>query len=169
MSSIFLIGMMGSGKTTLGKQLAKCMNYTFVDLDTYIERREGKTIAALFEEGQDQFRMRERQALEAVAVEYDRAVISTGGGAPCFFDNIDFINKCGTSVFLDLPVEEIVKRLSNSNLTLRPLVAGKTKEELNDFINKTLQARRQFYEKAQYTLLGKDQTTEALLSLLNLA
>ncbi|MFD2246476.1 shikimate kinase [Pontibacter ruber] len=165
---IFLVGMMGSGKTTLGRQLATQLGYTFVDLDEYIERREGKSIAQLFEqEGQEQFRLKERQALEAVVQEYDQAVIATGGGAPCFLDNMQFINRSGKSFFLDVPVEELVNRLLNSDLSVRPLLAGKSTEELNHFMTKTLSERLWFYRQAHYTLSGNIQTSEALLTLIN--
>lgn len=161
--------MMGSGKSTLGRQLARRLGHTFVDLDDYIEERESKTIAQLFEqEGQERFREKERAALEAVVREYDKAVIATGGGAPCFFDNMRFINRHGASVFLDVPEEEIANRLTASNLSSRPLLAGKSAAELKAFIAKTLSARRQFYEQAQYTLSGKNQTIAALLTLVNL-
>ncbi len=166
---LFLVGMMGSGKSTLGRQLARRLGYAFVDLDDYIEEREGSTIAQLFEqEGQDRFREKEREALEAVVLHYGKAVIATGGGAPCFFDNMCFINRHGESVFLDVPVEEIVNRLAASDLALRPLLAGKTEAELKAFVDTALNTRRQFYEQAQYTLSGKNQTITALLTLLHL-
>ncbi|MFD3001313.1 shikimate kinase [Pontibacter toksunensis] len=165
---IFLIGMMGSGKTTLGRQLAERLSYTFVDLDEYLEKREGRTIAQLFEqEGQDRFRELEREALEAVVQEYEHAVISTGGGAPCFFDNMDYINRHGKSCFLDVPVEEITKRLMASDLQVRPLLAGKTEAEINSFLVKTLGLRKQFYKQASIILQGPAIGVEELQILLN--
>lgn len=165
---IFLVGMMGSGKTTLGRQLAAELHYPFVDLDEYLEQREGRSIAQLFEqEGQERFREMEREALEAVVQEYDRAVISTGGGAPCFFDNIGFMNRHGKTFFLDVPVEEISRRLLASDLQLRPLLAGKTEEEVKSFLLKTLSHRRQFYERAGTTLQGGDISAALLQQLLN--
>ena len=166
---IFLIGMMGSGKTTLGRQLAGQLGYTFVDLDAYIEQREGRSIADLFErEGQEQFRRKERQALEALVQEHGQAVIATGGGAPCYFDNIRLINQSGQSIFLDVPVEELASRLLDSDLSVRPLLAGKTTGELKNFIARTLNERRSFYEQATYTLSDKKQTIEGLLTLVNI-
>jgi shikimate kinase len=166
---IFLVGMMGSGKTTVGRQLAVQLGYTFVDLDEYIAQREGKSIAALFEqEGQEQFRLKERQALEAVVQEYGKAVIATGGGAPCFFDNMQLINESGKSFFLDVPAEELLQRLLASDLSLRPLLAGKSAEELKNFITKTLRERLCFYEQANYTLSEKNQTIDRLLTLINI-
>lgn len=165
---IFLIGMMGSGKTTLGRQLADRLSYAFVDLDEYLEKREGRSIAALFEqEGQERFRELEREALEAVVREYDQAVISTGGGAPCFFDNIGFINRHGISCFLDVPVEEISRRLLASDLLVRPLLAGKTEEEVKTFLVKILSLRKQFYDQASIQLRGPAIAVEQLQNLLN--
>jgi shikimate kinase len=163
---IFLIGMMGAGKTTLGRQLAERLGYAFVDLDDYIEQREGKSIPQLFETGgQEHFRQKERQALEAVVQEFQQAVIATGGGTPCFFNNMAFINQHGTSVFLDVPTEELVQRLLLSDLSQRPLLAQKNDMELKDFIVKTLAIRIGFYKQAEYTLSGKRYNIEGLESL----
>ncbi len=166
---IFLIGMMGVGKTTLGKQLAQRLGYTFIDLDNYIEQRAGRTIPQLFEqEGQLKFRELERQALEAVVQEHKQAVIATGGGAPCFFDNMAFINQHGTSIFLDLPTDELLQRLQATDLSQRPLLAGKTLEDLHTYVINILQERRMFYKQASYTLSEKNLTLDTLLTLLNI-
>ena len=163
-----MIGMMGSGKTTLGRQLAAQLQCAFVDLDDYLEQRSGRSIASIFEqEGQERFREMEREALEAVVQEYGQAVISTGGGAPCFFDNIGFMNRNGRTFFLDVPVEEISRRLLASDLQVRPLLAGKSENEVKSFLLKTLSHRRQFYERAGTTLQGGDISAALLQQLLN--
>lgn len=163
---IFLIGMMGAGKTTLGRELAGQLGYTFVDLDDYLEKREGKSIAQLFEAvGQEGFRLKERQALEAVVQDFEQAVIATGGGTPCFFDNMNFINQHGTSIFLDVPAETITQRLLLTDLSQRPLLAQKSEAELKDFIVKTLAERIVYYQRARYTLTGKRYNIERLESL----
>lgn len=163
---IFLIGMMAAGKTTLGRQLATRLGYTFVDLDEYIERREGKSIPELFAQGgQAYFRQQEQQALKALVQEHAQVVVATGGGTPCFFDNMAFINQHGTSVFLDVPAEELVQRLRASDLALRPLLAQKNAEELKDFIVRTLAERRGFYTQAHHTLTGKRYNIDELESL----
>ncbi|MCJ8167196.1 AAA family ATPase [Pontibacter sp. E15-1] len=165
---IFLVGMMGSGKTTLGRQLAAQLQHPFVDLDTFLEQREGRTIAQLFaQEGQERFRALERQALEAVVREHAQAVVSTGGGAPCFFDNMEYMSRHGKTFFLDVPVAEICKRLSASDLQVRPLLAGKTEEEVMLFLVETLNHRRQFYQRADATVQGAGITSAQLEQLLN--
>lgn len=166
---IFLIGMMGSGKTTLGRQLAESLQFSFVDLDEFIQEREKTTIAQLFEqEGPEKFRELEREALEAVINEYVDAVIATGGGTPCFFDNMSYMNRYGKSVFLDVPAEEIFKRLSLTDLTARPLLAGKSETELKDFITTTLEQRLSFYKQATFTLGMHGHKIKDLQTLLNI-
>lgn len=165
---IFLLGMMGSGKTTLGRQLAQQLGYTFVDLDEYIEQREQQTIAAIFgEQGEEAFRQKERAALEALVQEYTQAVVATGGGAPCFFDNISYMNQHGATIFLAVPTTEISRRLLATNLNLRPLLANKSEAEINLFLAKTLAYRNQFYEQAKYKLEGNAITVAHLAELLN--
>ncbi|WP_439881097.1 shikimate kinase [Pontibacter sp. MBLB2868] len=165
---VFLIGMMGSGKTTLGRQLAKLLQYTFVDLDEYIEQQENKTIPQIFqEEGQQRFRQLERQALERLVAAQDRVVVATGGGAPCFFDNISFLNRHGENIFLDVPLDEIAKRLQLADLEQRPLLAGKSMVEVKLFLAKTLEERKRFYEQANYVISGTHITPVQLQYLLN--
>ncbi len=165
---IYLIGMMGSGKTTLGRQLATRLGYSFVDLDVFIAQREGSSVPQLFaQQGQDGFRVLERAALEAVVAQHRQAVIATGGGAACFLNNIGFMNQSGSSLFLDVPEAELLKRLQRSDLQERPLLAGKSKEELAQFITKTLAERRRFYEQATLKVSQPPFTVDALLALLN--
>jgi len=149
MTRIFLIGYMGAGKTTLGKAFAREMNLSFVDQDWYIEERFHKTVQEIFaERGEQGFRELERQMLHEIA-EFEDVVISTGGGAPCFFDNMDFMNQKGETVFLNVAPEVLFSRLKLASQN-RPILRGKTNEELKAFIAKALEKRAPFYSKAKY-------------------
>ena len=111
MKRVFLVGYMGAGKTTVGKELAKLAGLSFIDLDYYIEGRYHKAVSQIFaERGEEAFREIERNMLHEVA-EFEDVLISTGGGAPCFFDNMEFMNASGTTVYLKVSVEELAKRL----------------------------------------------------------
>jgi shikimate kinase len=149
MTRIFLIGYMGAGKTTLGKAFAREMNLSFVDQDWYIEERFHKTVQEIFaERGEQGFRELERQMLHEIA-EFEDVVISTGGGAPCFYDNMDFMNEKGDTVFLNVTPEVLFSRLKMASQN-RPVLRGKSNEELKAFIAKTLEKRAPFYSKAKY-------------------
>ncbi len=148
MKRFFLLGYMGSGKTTVGKRLAKSLSLDFIDLDAYIQAKYRRTIPQLFEEkGEEGFRQAERQALQEVA-EFEDVVISTGGGAPCFFDNMELMNKAGTTIYLQAEPQELADRLSASK-TVRPLIAGKSREELVPFIREHLACRERYYLMAR--------------------
>ena len=133
MTRIFLIGYMGAGKTTLGRALAKELNIQFIDLDSYIEERLCKSVSQIFaEKGEAGFRDIERRMLHE-AGEFENVIISTGGGTPCFFDNIEYMNGQGTTVFLDVPIDRLFIRLSIARKK-RPLIMNKSDEELRSFI-----------------------------------
>lgn len=147
MKRIFLIGYMGSGKTTLGKTLAQSINTPFLDLDSYIENRQHKTIREIFEEsGEEKFRSIEKILLHE-AGDFENIIIATGGGTPCFFDNIDYMNARGTCIYLQASVDELCQRLDSCRDT-RPLLRDKSKEELHDFIEKNLSSRKSYYQQA---------------------
>lgn len=142
---------MGAGKTTLGKVLAQKMGLTFYDLDEYIEDRFHRTIPQIFaESGESGFRDLERRMLHEVA-EFEDVIISCGGGTPCFFDNMDYMNTCGETVFLNASPEALKVHLLMGK-TQRPLIQGKSPEELLDFIKDSLQKRLPYYKKAKHTL-----------------
>ncbi len=148
MQRIFLIGYMGSGKTTIGKILSKVLDLQFVDLDLFIENRHRKTVGQLFvEKGESEFRKIERQALEEVAG-FEDIIISTGGGAPCFFDNMNLMNQLGTTIYLKVSESELVNRLKHMKHN-RPLIKDKNDEELKRFISENLQKRESFYSQAK--------------------
>ena len=150
MTRILLIGFMAAGKTTLGKALARDLGLQFIDLDHYIENRYHCTISQLFgERGEEGFRQIERAMLHEVA-EFEDIIIATGGGTPCFFDNMEYMNAQGTTVFLEASVSVIYTRLTIAR-TQRPLVAGKTAEELRQYITDMLDRRNPYYTRATYT------------------
>lgn len=140
---------MGAGKTTLGKVLAKELGVQFYDLDWYIEQRMRKTISELFSQyGEDGFRKIECNLLHEVA-EFEDVVISCGGGTPCFFDNMDYMNSQGDTVYLKASTDVLLGHLKMGK-TVRPLLKGKTPEEMRQFIEEQLMAREKYYLKAKY-------------------
>ena len=151
MTRIILIGYMGAGKTTIGKALSKELGITFYDLDWYIESRMRKTVSEIFaERGEEGFRQIEYNMLHEVA-EFEDVIISCGGGTPCFFDNMDYLNQQGQVVYLKAEPEVLYKHLQMAKVE-RPLLKGKSKEELLTFIKEQLEKREPFYTKAHYTL-----------------
>ena len=158
MTRIFLIGYMGAGKTTLGKAFSRELGLTFIDLDWYIEERFHKTVQQLFSErGEQGFRELEQKMLHEVA-EFEDVVISAGGGTPCFFDNMDYMNACGDTVFLQVEPEVLFHRLKVAKQQ-RPLLANKSDEELMNFICEALQKRHPFYSQAKF-LFRADELEE---------
>lgn len=152
---IFLIGFMGSGKTTLGRKLANNFGYDFVDMDHLISQTSGMTIPGIFSEhGEELFRKWETDVLHEI-IKKEQLVIATGGGAPCHHNNLDVMNANGLTVYLQLPPEAIRDRLVNSK-TERPLVKGKSGEELLQFIKELLQTREKFYLKSKMVVNGMD-------------
>ena len=151
MTRIILIGYMGAGKTTIGKALSKELGITFYDLDWYIESRMRKTVSEIFaERGEEGFRKIEYNMLHEVA-EFEDVIISCGGGTPCFFDNMDYLNQQGQVVYLKAEPEVLYKHLQMGKVE-RPLLKGKSKEDLLTFIKEQLEKREPFYTKARYTL-----------------
>lgn len=175
MLRIFLIGYMGAGKTTLGKAVARRMNLSFIDLDWYIEERFRKTVGELFRErGESGFRELERKMLHEVA-DFEDVIISTGGGTPCFFDNMEFMNRQGSTVFLEAHPDVLFRRLKVAKHQ-RPILQGKKDDELKAFIVQALEKRMAYYSLAHYRLNADEledirqieHTVDRLLSLLGL-
>lgn len=166
MTRLILIGFMGSGKTTLGRALAKELGLTFIDLDNYIELRRCKSINRIFEEsGEDGFRTIERNLLHEVC-EFENVVISAGGGTPCFFDNIDYMNAQGTTIYLQVSNERLLERLRIAK-SRRPLLKDKNDEGIKAFIEEQLARREKYYLQADYTfasdrLEDKEQIAESV-------
>ena len=151
MRRIILIGYMGSGKTTVGKALSKDTGMMFYDLDWYIESRMRKTVSQIFaERGEEGFRQIEYNMLHEVA-EFEDVIISCGGGTPCFFDNMDYLNQQGDVVYLKATPETLYKHLLMAKVE-RPLLKDKTPEELIAYITEHLKEREPFYGKARHIL-----------------
>ena len=160
MNRIFLVGYMGAGKTTIGKVLSKLIGLTFIDLDYYIEGRFRKTVAQLFaERGEEGFRSIERNMLHEVA-EFEDVLVSTGGGTPCFFDNMEFMNQQGTTIYLQVSVDELASRLEVCKHT-RPVLKNRTGDELKAFVAESLSGRLPFYQKASIVFDANELMTEA--------
>ena len=151
MKRTILVGYMGSGKTTVGKALSKETGLMFYDLDWYIENRMRKSVSQIFaEKGEDGFRKIEYNMLHEVA-EFEDVIISCGGGTPCFFDNMDYLNQQGDVVYLKATPETLYKHLLMAKVE-RPLLKDKSPEELIAYITEHLKERAPFYEQARYTL-----------------
>ena len=167
MKRIFLIGFMGAGKTSVGVCLSKNMGLTFVDLDHYIESRYLKSVQQLFiEKGEAGFREIEQKMLREVAT-FEDVIISTGGGTPCFFDNMEYMKAHGTTVYLKVSVPELTNRLELCKGT-RPLLKDKNKEELMNYIRETLLKRKNNYEQADVVFEAEAMETDTdVLSIAN--
>lgn len=160
MKRIFLIGYMGAGKTTVGKDLSKLANLSFIDLDYYIEARYHKSVSQIFaEKGETEFREIERKVLHEVA-EFEDVIISTGGGAPCFFDNMKFMNVQGTTIYLRASAEELANRLELCKHT-RPVLKGRSGDELRLFVAESLERREPFYNQASIVFDAEKMLTDS--------
>ena len=163
MVRIFLIGYMGTGKTTAGRELAKVLNLTFYDLDHYIEARFQKTISQIFEqEGEDKFREIESSMLKEVG-EFENVVIATGGGTPCFFDNMEYMNQQGETVYLKASAQALTRRLISCKANKRPLIKDKSESELLTFVQENLDKRESYYDQAKITFETENLIDKSLV------
>ena len=163
---VFLIGFMASGKSTVGKKLANKIALPFIDLDDYIEEKYNTTIRELMNDsGQAVFREIERDSLNSVIKENKSVIISTGGGTPCYFDNMERMKLSGNTIYIELDIPTIVDRLMHSKKE-RPLVLGKTKEELIVYAKDLLEKRDAFYKQAKYIVNGRSLKLKDLVSLI---
>jgi shikimate kinase len=148
---IYLVGYMAVGKTTIGKQLAKALGYTFLDLDQWIEKEEENTVAHIFKEkGEPYFREIEKRVLH-LTKDLQKIVIATGGGTPCFFDNMDFILENGYAIWIKDTVENIAERVLIEK-EKRPLLAHLSKKKLQNHIKQQLIDREVYYKRASIML-----------------
>lgn len=148
----YLVGMMGSGKTHLGKQLAERLKVPFLDLDQCIEADEERSISDIFEkEGEGHFREIEAQRLRVIADDYEAVVVATGGGTPCFHDNMVWMKQTGHTIYLKAAPELLVERLLQSGEG-RPLIAGLNRHQLAEKISALTEKREPFYLQAHETV-----------------
>jgi shikimate kinase len=150
---VFLVGFMGCGKTTLGRRLATNFNWGFIDLDEYIEFKEGMSVYDIFKKrGEDYFREVESKALKEFE-QLSNVIVSCGGGTACFNDNMKLINSMGTSVYMKLSTEDLAMRLAMDRKD-RPLVAELSDNDLYTYVSLELPQREEFYYRADIILNG---------------
>jgi shikimate kinase len=160
---IFLIGFMGSGKTHWGRLLSAKLQLPFLDLDSVIVHREGKSVSDIFsEQGEEYFRYLEKEVLEEMVDGQDNFILSCGGGTPCFFNNIDFMKRNGKVIWLNTSVEALKERLLRERRS-RPLIREITDEELQRYIIRKLSERRMYYERAHAVVNEENVTLEQLI------
>ncbi|TFH38284.1 MAG: shikimate kinase [Bacteroidia bacterium] len=159
---IYLLGFMGSGKSTAGRKLAGALGYEFFDLDHLIERERGVSIGEIFrDEGEPSFRITEAAILRKTGAKQN-TVIACGGGTPCFHDNMGYMNSQGLTVYLEMTPGQLMGRLSAS-VGNRPLISSLAGDDLLNYITGTLEEREQFYRKASLTVRGLSLDIQALV------
>src|SRR6185436_1279449 len=160
---IFFIGFMGSGKTHWGKQVSEKLHLPFFDLDEQIISHEGTSIKEIFSaNGEEYFRLLEKDILHIITESHENFVMACGGGTPCFYNNIDYMNKSGTTIWLNSPIDVLYQRLLKEK-ELRPLIKNLTKDQLRGFIIKKFSDRKIFYEQADIILEEDPVKIESLV------
>lgn len=160
---IFLIGFMGSGKTHWGRQLSQKLGIPFFDLDEQVVSAEGMSINEIFEKnGEEYFRLKEKGMLEAIAETHGSFVMATGGGTPCYFNNVEYMNQAGTTVWINTPIHVLFKRLLKEK-DHRPLLKQLTDDQLMGFISKKYADRRIYYEQADIIVEDEDISLESFI------
>lgn len=164
---VFLIGFMGSGKTTIGRKLANYLKYEFIDLDKLIEAKAGMSIVDYFaKHGEEEFRKMERDVLQNTLYP-ENVIIATGGGTPTYDDNMTWMNENGKVAYLSMSPKALASRLENST-TDRPLLKNLKGEQLVQYITSTLAEREPFYNQSKCVISASDLTAERLAFYLNL-
>ena len=160
---IFLIGFMGSGKTYWGRRLGEKLKLPFFDLDEQIESHESKPISQIFaEEGEEYFRLLEKDTLHIITESHASFIMATGGGTPCYFNNIDFMNKAGTAVWINTPVDLLFERLIKDKAH-RPLIKNLNDAQLKGFIIKKFSDRKIYYEQADMVIEEDEKDLEKIV------
>lgn len=165
MKRVILIGFMGCGKSTLGKKIANLLDIPFIDSDQYLETHYQKSVGELFAEfGESHFRTLEQSFIQSLDLKSD-FVLATGGGMPCFGDNMELLNQAGTTFYLERSAKELANRLVNAK-SKRPLIAGMDADEILEFIEMQLPLREEYYKKATIILSRDEQTPETVADLM---
>ena len=160
---IFLIGFMGSGKTYWGRQLSQKLNLPFFDLDELVVNAENKTINEIFvQQGEEYFRVKEKEILNNITESHTTFVMSCGGGAPCYFNNIEYMNQVGTTVWLNTSVDTLFKRLLNEK-EQRPLLKDLSDDQLKMYIKKKFSDRKIYYEQADVIVEEENITLDQFI------
>ena len=145
---IYLIGFMGAGKTHWGRLLSEKLGMRFFDLDEQVTEHAGKSIPEIFAtEGEEQFRIMEKEVLHIITESHESFVMACGGGSPCYFNNIEYMNQSGTTVWINTPLETLFQRLVVEK-EKRPLIKELSDEQLKNFITKKFADRKIYYEQA---------------------
>jgi len=159
----FIIGFKNSGKTTFGRILARRLKLGFTDLDEYMENQEGMTIPEIYSRlGEEGFRRLEWKTLKKVVKNHEQCVISTGGGAPCHCDNMSLMEEYGDVIYLQVSDKTLVDRLKHA-VKDRPIVMGKSEEELREFISNLRWRCEHLYQRAKYKVNGENPDLEGLV------
>src|SRR5687767_7333769 len=161
---VFLIGFMGSGKTHWGRKLSEKLSLPFFDLDEQVEAHEGKTIPEIFSQsGEEHFRLAEKDALHIITESHDSFIMACGGGTPCYFNNIDYMSREGTTVWLSTALNVLHERLLKEKEN-RPLLKGLSEDQLRGFIAKKYADRKIFYEQADIIINEEEIELDQLIA-----
>ena len=161
---IYIIGYMGAGKSTVGKRLANKLGFAFIDLDDAFESKFRYSIPRFFDQfGENRFRELEHQCLKEIITENEMAVISTGGGTACFYNNIDLMNASGISLYLKMHPKSLSQRLTRAR-RLRPVIRDIPNADMQSFVESQLEEREPFYKQASITVKGESLDMEELIN-----
>ena len=164
---IFLLGMPGCGKSTFGKKAAEQLGMKFIDLDNEIVHHESRTITDIFEqEGEGYFREIESKLLKKISTDFDEFIMATGGGAPCYFDNMDFMNTLGLTFYIDAGIDMLLQRLSHKGIHKRPLLKKIGQENLEEGLRDKLIERLPYYTQAVYAVPYQSDLENRLVELI---
>ncbi|MBI5220156.1 MAG: shikimate kinase [Bacteroidia bacterium] len=162
---IFLTGFMGCGKTSAGKILSKKINIPFIDLDQYIENTTNLSVSRIFlQQGESRFRETERSVLEKI-ISIENGIIATGGGTPCYQNNMELMNTAGTTIYIKRSISFLLEKLAEDNKN-RPLLKGKTKPQILNYINEILPAREPYYLMSKIIIDTEESNAEKIAGLI---